>query len=49
MSLDVIRLGKLLSLAGSENESKVTAAIRKLKAQLSSEGLSFSDLGQRLI
>ena len=49
MSLDVTRLGKLLSLAGSENESEATAAIRKLKNQLSSEGLSFTDLGQRLI
>jgi hypothetical protein len=49
MSLDLIRLGKLLSLAGSENECEATAAIRKLKAQLSAEGLSFTDLGQRLI
>jgi hypothetical protein len=49
MSLDVIRLGKLLSLAGSENESEATAAIRKLRAQPTSEGLSFTDLGQRLI
>jgi hypothetical protein len=49
MSLDLIRLGKLLSLAGSENECEATAAIRKLKAHLSSEGLSFTDLGQRLI
>jgi len=49
MSLDLVRLGKLLSLAGSDNESEATAAIRKLKAQLSSEGLSFTDLGQRLI
>ncbi|WP_341987891.1 hypothetical protein [Azorhizobium sp. AG788] len=49
MSLDVARLGKLLSLAGSENEGEATAAIRKLKAALSSEGLSFTDLGQRLI
>ena len=48
MSLDWIRLGKLLSLAGSENESEATAAIRKLKDQLSSAGLSFTDLGQRL-
>jgi hypothetical protein len=49
MSLDLVRLGKLLSLAGSENECEATAAIRKLKEQLSSEGLSFTDLGQRLI
>ena len=49
MSLDLIRLGKLLSLAGSENASEATAAIRKIKQQLSSEGLSFTDLGQRLI
>lgn len=49
MSLDLIRLGKLLSLAGSDNESEATAAIRKLRAQLSSEGMSFTDLGQRLI
>jgi hypothetical protein len=48
MSLDVVRLGKLLSLAGSDNESEATAALRKLKAQLSSAGLSFTDLGQRL-
>ena len=48
MSLDLIRLGKLLSLAGSENESEATAAIRKLKEQLAAEGLSFTDLGQRL-
>jgi len=49
MSLDLIRLGKLLALAGSENECEATAAIRKLKEQLSSAGLSFTDLGQRLI
>jgi hypothetical protein len=49
MSLDLIRLGKLLSLAGSDNEREATAAIRKLKQQLSSQGLSFTDLGQRLI
>jgi hypothetical protein len=49
MGLDLVRLGKLLSLAGSENEGEATAAVRKLKAHLSSEGLSFTDLGQRLI
>jgi len=49
MSLDLIRLGKLLALAGSDNPSEATAAIRKIKQQLSSEGLSFTDLGQRLI
>jgi hypothetical protein len=49
MSLDLIRLGKLLSLAGSENECEAIAAVRKLKDHLSSEGLSFTDLGQRLI
>jgi hypothetical protein len=49
MSLDLIRLGKLLSLAGSDNESEAIAAVRKLKEHLSSEGLSFTDLGQRLI
>jgi hypothetical protein len=49
MSLDLIRLGKLLSLAGSDNESEAIAAVRKLKAHLSAEGLSFTDLGQRLI
>jgi len=49
MSLDLIRLGKLLSLAGSDNESEATAALRKLKTHLTSEGLSFTDLGQRLI
>jgi hypothetical protein len=48
MSLDLIRLGKLLSLAGSDNEGEATAAIRKLKEQLAAEGLSFTDLGQRL-
>ncbi|MCI4678164.1 hypothetical protein K9U39_15125 [Rhodoblastus acidophilus] len=49
MSLDLIRLGKLLSLAGSDNESEAIAAVRKLKDHLSSEGLSFTDLGQTLI
>jgi hypothetical protein len=49
MSLDLIRLGKLLSLAGSANECEAIAAVRKLKEHLSSEGLSFTDLGQRLI
>lgn len=49
MSLDVIRLGKLLSLAGSDNESEAATAIRKLKSYLSSEGLSFTDLGEKLI
>ncbi|HUO55525.1 MAG TPA: hypothetical protein VMU18_12330 [Rhodoblastus sp.] len=49
MSLDLIRLGKLLSLAGSENECEAIAAVRKLKEHLTSEGLSFTDLGQRLI
>jgi len=49
MSLDLIRLGKLLSLAGSDNESEAIAAVRKLKEHLSAEGLSFTDLGQRLI
>ncbi len=49
MSLDLIRLGKLLALAGSENEGEAAAAIRKLKAHLSSEGLSLTDLGQRLM
>ncbi len=49
MSLDLILLGKLLSLAGSENEWEAIVAVRKLKAHLSSEGLSFTDLGQRLI
>ena len=49
MSLDVVRLGKLLALAGSDNESEATAALRKLKMHLTSEGLSFTDLGQRLI
>jgi hypothetical protein len=48
MSLDPIRLGKLLALAGSDNESEATAALRKLKDQLSAQGLSFTDLGQRL-
>jgi hypothetical protein len=48
MSLDLIRLGKLLSLAGSDNESEAIAAVRKLKEHLASEGLSFTDLGQRL-
>ncbi|MFG1465660.1 hypothetical protein V5F77_22515 [Xanthobacter sp. DSM 24535] len=49
MSLDLVRLGKLLALAGSENESEAMAAIRKLKTQLVAEGLSFTDLGQRLM
>jgi hypothetical protein len=49
MSLDLIRLGKLLSLAGSNNEREAIVAVRKLKEQLSSEGLSFTDLGERLI
>ncbi len=49
MSLDLARLGKLLSLAGSDNESEAIAAVRKLKEHLSSEGLSFTDLGERLI
>jgi hypothetical protein len=49
MSLDLIRLGKLLSLAGSDNEREAIAAVRKLREHLSSEGLSFTDLGQRLI
>lgn len=49
MSLDVTRLGKLLSLAGSDNESEATTAIRKLKGYLTSEGLSFTDLGEKLI
>jgi hypothetical protein len=49
MSLDMIRLGKLLSLAGSDSEREATAALRKLRAQLSSAGLSFTDLGQRLM
>jgi hypothetical protein len=49
MAVDLPRLGKLLSLAGSENEPEAMAAMRKLKAHLSSEGLSFTDLGQKLI
>jgi hypothetical protein len=49
MALDLLRLGKLLSLAGSENEPEALAAIRKLKDHLSAEGLSFTDLGQKLI
>lgn len=49
MALDLLRLGKLLSLAGSANEPEALAAIRKLKDHLASEGMSFTDLGEKLI
>ena len=49
MALDLLRLGKLLSLAGSAHEPEAIAALRKLKEHLSAEGLSFTDLGQKLI
>lgn len=49
MGLDVVRLGKLLSLAGSQNDSEAMVALRKLREHLDSEGLTFTDLGQRLI
>ncbi|WP_374547077.1 hypothetical protein [Rhodoblastus sp.] len=49
MGLDIVRLGKLLSLAGSQNESEAIVALRKMREHLDSEGLTFTDLGQRLI
>jgi hypothetical protein len=49
MTLDMIRVGKLLALAGSDNDNEAAAALRKLKQLLSAVGLSLTDLGQRLI
>lgn len=49
MALDVVRLGKLLALAGSANDGEALAALRKLRKHLDDEGVSFTDLGQKLI
>lgn len=39
-------IGKLLALAGSDNEAEALSALRKANAMLKAEGLSLTDVGQ---
>lgn len=47
--LDTARLAKLLALAGSDQDGEALAALRKASALLKGAGMSFTDLGQRLV
>lgn len=47
--LDTARLAKLLALAGSDHDGEALAALRKAGDLLKAAGMSFTDLGQRLV
>ena len=48
MPIDYDKLAKILSLAGSGNDSEAVAAVRRAQALLSTEGMSFTDLGVQM-
>jgi len=47
-SVDYERLGKVLALAGSDQDGEALAALRKAGGMLKAAGLSFTDIAQKL-
>ncbi len=47
-NLDTVKLGKLLALAGSDQDGEAVTALRKANAMLKSAGMSFTDVAEKL-
>lgn len=48
MPIDYDKLAKILSLAGSDSDGEALAALRRVRALLAAQGMSFTDLAERL-